>query len=171
MSTQSEIKDKTGVTVPATAKEKHAAQQVVDDQRDKDAPDYLPIEAYPCFTGDGGLTFRVDRDVDGAQPLWVESSVAMAKKIVADIETAIRDAERDGKPKDIADAKASVGIVKDKPLPTWWEWFDADVDGTERAGQVVVHLVNKNGVVPTSKGVWFASVESADEIIDRLNNR
>lgn len=134
----------------------------------------LPVEAYPWYAIGGGISLRFDNDSDNPPfARWVESNVTEVKKIIADLEAAVREVESGGNPKDYDEAGQSIGAVK--PLPSWWETFEysAKDDDPAREGQFVVLLVNKDGIVDNGQndGVWFASKASAEEIVDRLNAR
>jgi hypothetical protein len=145
---------------------------------DKDAVGQRIIEFYPCYAPIGGVTVRVER-YDGEPALWRDMTMDEARAIALDLVNVLEEVDKaeEREPKDVTDAKASVGAT-DKPswkssggreyVPIKWavDVFDPERDDAEREGQTPV--TNNKVDEPV---VWFKDPDTAHEIVTRLNER
>lgn len=149
------------------------AAKVSAPETDVDAPDRETVEVYPFYANDveGGVTLRIHNGKDEPAD-WIDLTLDQASRIAEDLIDVIAevDATYKHEPKDLADAKASIGA---KPEVTWWALrsYDPTRDDADREGQIAVRLVNSHGGEVGPIAAWFATRETAEGIVSRLNVR
>lgn len=149
-------------------------------QDDPDAVGKNVLEFYPVYSPLGGITVRLER-YNGQPAFWQDMSLKEAKAAAGDLLDVIKEIEKAdlADSPDVADAKSPVigkpaqrspgkGIEKPRYVPTYWmvTEHDPERDPAEKADLVPVISNKRDAPV-----VWFKDRATADEIVDRLNNR
>lgn len=152
---------------------------------DPDAVGKNVLEFYPVYSPLGGITVRVER-YSGQPALWTDMTLREAKAAAEDLLSVIEEIERAdlADDPDLAEARQSAkdanimggkqqrspgkGVEKPRYVPTYWlvTEFDPERDPAEKADLVPVISNKRDAPV-----VWFKDKKTADEIVDRLNNR
>lgn len=154
-------------------------------QDDPDAVGKNVLEFYPVYSPIGGITVRLER-YNGQPAFWQDMTLKEALAAAEDLLSVIEELQKAdlGDDPDLAEARQSAkdanimggktqrspgkGVEKPRYVPTYWmvTEFDPERDPAQKADLVPV-ISNKRDE-PT---VWFKDRKTADEIVDRLNNR
>lgn len=152
---------------------------------DPDAVGKNVLEFYPVYSPLGGITVRLER-YNGQPAFWQDMTLKEAKASAEDLLSVIREIENAdlADDPDVTEAKRLMedikeigrpaqrspgkGIEKPRYVPTYWlvTEFDPERDPAEKADLVPVISNKRDAPV-----VWFKDKATADEIVDRLNNR
>lgn len=152
---------------------------------DPDAVGKNVLEFYPVYSPIGGITVRLER-YNGQPAFWQDMTLKEAVAAAEDLLGVIEELQKAdlGDDPDVTEAKSLMedikeigrpaqrspgkGVEKPRYVPTYWlvTEFDPERDPAEKADLVPVISNKRDEPV-----VWFKDKKTADEIVDRLNNR